>query len=318
MNDLKNTIANRIINAAQDLGSSATTVKGAHKYIMDRQRHPLSTYEKQPHQQWTSTRKRDFIAALKDARLLDRRLAKIRLGKQSGEEVGAAEHARFPRRKNWNSPMATVSDAADTWTNEENMGKYSSSVTFDRWEYTPAVGCYAIDRGKLGLEFHWMGQVSFLQPPAGYKWGKDRNGIRLVALNDADKDYHPDSDDLRWYSKAAVRAKANAMAMKRRESARLVREQRRQEKADLNAVKAAEKEGAMICLKDSTVAGNCETGTRNFAARHGLDPAKHYRPTELLKIANGDAKRVRLAVAVGLRRHRREMAQGFALLADHK
>jgi len=173
------------------------------------------------------------------------------------------------------------------------------------------VTCYGIDRGKLGLEFHWMATVSMLQPPKGYRWDRDRNGMRLVSLTIADKDYHPNSDDLRDYSKRAILAVINERYAARQNAKRAA-------VADAKAVRKAEKEGAMICLRDSLKAGNCEAGTRAFAGRHGLDPRRHYSPTELLKIANGDSHRVRLAVAVGLRRHRQEMGRGYALLADHK
>lgn len=328
MENLKSTIASRIINTAQSLGSTATTAKGAHRYIMRTQRHPLSTVEIQPHQLWTSTKKRAWIAGRAERRIVRRR-STIPLGPESAREVKSIEAKDHPQRKNWNAPCPSISDDRYTWTIADNMGQYSSRCTYTRWEYTPCVGCYAIDRGGLGLEFHWRGQVALLQAPHGYRWGKDQNGIRMVSMTNTEKDYHPNSDDLRNYSKRAMLQKIAELHAKRKEAAKLLRsqqrakrlsevERKRQEREDLAATRRAEKEGAMICLRDSLAAGNCEAGTRSFAMRHNLDPARHYRPTDLLKIANGDAHRVRLAVAVGLRRHRREMSQGFALLADHR
>ena len=142
-----------------------------------------------------------------------------------------------------------------------------------------------------------------------YSWKKDANGIHIIST-DGKKDYHPDSDDLRNYSKSDIRAKAL-------NNYKIRKEELKQQKRNLLLIKKAEKEGAMICLKDSIRSGNCQVGTINFANRHNLNPQKHYPPTQLLKIANGQADRVAIAVAVGLRRHYREMRQGFCEIANH-
>lgn len=141
---------------------------------------------------------------------------------------------------------------------------------------------------------------------AGYTWGYV--GESIAAIDQNGNEYHPMARDLaRKDASAYICAQIATLSAKRAA-----------EKSAIEAVEKAEQEGAAICLRDSIKAGNCEAGTRQFAARHGLDPQRHYRPTELLAIANGDAHRVRLAVAVGLRRHRQEMRQGFALLEDHR
>ena len=58
--------------------------------------------------------------------------------------------------------------------------------------------------------------------------------------------------------------------------------------------------------------------SRLSSRRHDLDPRRHYAPTQLLALANGDTRRVAAVVSVALRRHREEMARGYALLSDHR
>ena len=239
------------------------------------------------------------------------RLAKARkaipLGSTSTSEVEALVYHDNPRKKNWRETKSEVSQNGP-YCREINCGRYSSRCTYTHWEYQPAVGCYGIPC-RARLLFSYAGKKTILMAPVGYKWATDANGILLVS-NDGKKDYHPDSDDLRNYRKAALRDKA----LKNHETRQQLK---KQAKEDAAAVRLAEKEGAMTCLADSIKAGNCKAGTINFATRHNLNPADHIKPTELLKIANGQAHRVRLAVAISLRRHRREMTQGFCLLDEH-
>ncbi|HBA73461.1 MAG TPA: hypothetical protein DCZ63_15100 [Geobacter sp.] len=312
---MKNVIKARIIAAAAAIGSTSTTVKGSHKFILTRQSHPFR-----------SVLTRDIRSRAKylEKRTMSRearRKSAIPFGADSAAEIREEQRRCFPQRKNWTSPEPSMADRDDSWTAEYSLGRYSTRCTYTKWEYTAKATCWAIDRGKLGLEFHWKDTVSFLQAPAGYKWQKDRNGIRLVSLTNDDKDYHPDSDNLRNYSKKAIAQTINRLYTARkqaeRDMARVARRAKNQDRDNLKAIRKAEREGAMICVKDSTTAGNCQAGTIAFANRHNLNPTKHYRPTELLAIANGDAHRVRLAVAVGLRRHYREIRAGFCELADH-
>jgi len=76
--------------------------------------------------------------------------------------------------------------------------------------------------------------------------------------------------------------------------------------------------GIYVCAADSYRAGNCRPGTASFAQRHNLDMSRHYTAGELLEISNGDTRFVRAAVVSALRRERREVAQGYALLSDHR
>jgi len=309
MNEQKNIVASRIINHAQALGSTAETPKGAHKYIMS---HQLRISDKpvvaDSYSNWIEA-KREYLEN-ESRRRLDRRMSTIPLGGVSRDEIARAERIKNRSRKNWRDPAPSLRVLGESWTNLINCGQYSSRCTYTKWEYLPIVTCFAIERGNLGLEFHWLDTVTFLAPPAGYRWQKDRNGIALIST-DGKKDYHPDSDDLRHYTKSAIRTKA--VENYRRRQAVMV-EQKRQ----LSEIKKAEREGAVICVADSKRAGNCVAGTLRFAERHGLDPRKHYSPSQLLKIANGDAHRVALAVAVGLRRHRQEMKLGYCDISAHR
>lgn len=73
-----------------------------------------------------------------------------------------------------------------------------------------------------------------------------------------------------------------------------------------------------VCAADSIVAGNCKAGTASFASRHNLDLHRHYRAGEIAAIANGDARFVRAAIVAAVRRNRRESAQGYCDVEEHR
>jgi hypothetical protein len=141
---------------------------------------------------------------------------------------------------------------------------------------------------------------------AGCRWDIDDNGLRLLDVATGD-DYHPSDEEL-----LRCNPSQTCVYELRRNA-----EKRRAEKAAAVA-EAAAAEGVMVCLADSIRAGNCRTGSESFAARHQLDPRRHYHARELASIANGDSGRVRLAISSAVRRHMHEMAQGFCALADHR
>jgi hypothetical protein len=132
--------------------------------------------------------------------------------------------------------------------------------------------------------------------PVGARWSTDQHGIKAVVGPD---DFHPTMPDLLAKNAAEkITAKLAANA----ETRRLLAAQA--------AVEAAEVAGVRVCSRDSLVAGNCEAGTASFAARHGLDLARHYSAPELLAMGNGDTGRVRLAVRVAVNRTRDEIVRG--------
>ena len=250
--------------------------------------------------------------ALETLRVVEAPLRRaVPLGSASSSEV--AEYARrlYPARKNWLTPEPRTRHDVLGVVDIDN-GRYSSRCTYTHWTYKPVVTSYGIvlNAGAV-LRWYWATDAPVdLAVPHGYRWDRDGHGIRIVSLTDPRKDYHPDSDDLRHYSAAAIRRQALQNFKKRQEVARQKRE-------DEASIRRAEAEGCMVCVADSVRAGNCKAGTISWAKQHRLDPDRHYRPSELLAIMNGTAHKVRLVVTVALRRHRQEMSRGYALIADH-
>lgn len=146
-----------------------------------------------------------------------------------------------------------------------------------------------------------------IKAPRGYRWDVDENGLYLRGRAG---DYHPTASELL--------AGGKEIARKLRKNAAIRKAERKKAKQQKAAIQKAEKEGATVCLRDSLNAGNCRPGSVNWAKRHGIDPQKHYTPSRLLSLANGDASRVALVVSVALRRHRQEMDRGFSELAYHR
>lgn len=248
----------------------------------------------------------------------------VQLGEQDRRRAQSRAHTDYPHRRNWEWPKATFGREKDGYRIDDiDQGRYSSQCTYRHWTYEIWVTSYAWLSQTHGREigYHCWTTVTHLRAPRGYRWDRDVNGLKLISLADPRNDYHPSSDDLRLGA-AHCREMLRQNATKRREAARITRSEaaktRKQQADDRAAMHRAEHEGAAICMADSIRAGNCKAGTESFAARHGLDPRLHYRPTMLLKIANGQSHRVRLAVAIGLRRHRQEMSLGFCNLADHQ
>jgi hypothetical protein len=141
--------------------------------------------------------------------------------------------------------------------------------------------------------------------PAGYLWAVDGNGVHILELFSG-ADYHPTATEL---AAKDAPAKLVASLVDNRAQRLLMKAQAAAQKAEL--------EGVYACVADSIRAGNCRAGSEAFASRHGLSTSQHYGAKELLAIANGDVRRVRLVITAATLRHRREMAQGFADLAEH-
>src|ERR1019366_7082572 len=67
--------------------------------------------------------------------------------------------------------------------------------------------------------------------------------------------------------------------------------------------------GVRVGLLDSHDAGNCDAGTLAFAQRHCLDPKGYHSPAKLLAL-EPDNQRIKLAIAMAIRRHKRHAAKG--------
>lgn len=226
----------------------------------------------------------------------------------AGSEAVSRIHAQNTRLKNWTEARAGLCTRMRT----NDLGRYSSRCTYTHYTYTPLVQSYGVNVGKA-IYFHFDGTVRRVIAPRGYRWETDSNGIRLVSLSDPQADYHPTAGELLAGMRSVV-AKLRENLRIRRES---FKKQNKKQKQQAAAVKRAEREGATVCIADSIRAGNCVAGSINWAKRHGLEPQQHYRPSQVLALANGDIQRVALVVTIALKRHRREMERGFALLEEH-
>jgi len=296
----------RIVDAAHARGSTAKTVRGALKYIRDN----LPAMEKMADKgnRPTAVLRLRYVWTCPHDRLMRARIL-VPLGTASREELGTWAHAQYPRRQNWRREQVTKSGGRGV----ENIGcgRYSSRCTYTRMEYAPYVASWAIiRRDSRFIEFGYDDESKILEAPYGYYWARDSHGLKLQARACKADDYHPDADDLRDYSKRAIRAKIIKNRDQRRE---LAREQKRKNQtiADLEA------RGVWVCAADSVRAGNCREGTRSFARQHGLSVERHYRPSEILSHANGNTDRALLAVFSAAKRDAKERRRGYAVLQDH-
>jgi hypothetical protein len=263
------------------------------------------------HEERASRKQTQDTLSLPVSERLLRRSTLVPLGPESIRYTEEYNQKKYPRRRNWLDPRP-IKTRHTLSCDEIDNGEYSSRCTFHYWTYIPIVTSSAliINSGQTIIWNFALNTPTHLKAPRGYHWDVDNNGLRLVANRNNDIDYHVNSDDLNNYD-------GHDLARKARENHKIRVEERKKARADKKAILTAEKEGCMVCAKDSIKAGNCKYGTISFAKRHHLDPAKHYKPSDLLDIMNGDAPRVRLAVAVALRRHKQEVARGYALLEDH-
>lgn len=152
--------------------------------------------------------------------------------------------------------------------------------------------------------------------PRGWVFSIDDNGL-LVRRSKPIRglglcDYHPTAADM-------LRMSPKELVATARENARVrTAEDRRQLKGLTDQMRRAEREGATVCLADSLRAGNCYAGTVVWAARVGLVRNKHYKPSQVIKLAGKEIRRVMLVVRQAIRRHNIEMERGYANLADHR
>jgi hypothetical protein len=173
--------------------------------------------------------------------------------------------------------------------------------------------CHAIitprNHREVTVKAHNSKFVWVLPAVSGLRWDIDLHGLRAVdKLGD---DYHPTVDELTSPGAIAAVISSYNLNMDARRAARVERE-----KND-RAILGADKRGVRVGLPDSLAAGNCREGTESFAKRHRLDVRQWYRPSALLAIANGDAQRVRLAVAMAVRRHDALIAAGAQVFYPH-
>lgn len=185
-----------------------------------------------------------------------------------------------------------------TWRNGKPV--HYSRATHDNYVRSFAL-IRADDPRTVDFAFH-VTEVAVTLPDG--RWDVDANGLRAVCGPD---DYHPTAPEL------LAKNCAETIVGKIRANA-----ETRAKFAAEKLAEAADMEGVYVCIADSLRAGNCLAGTQNFAALHNIDCRRHYQALEILRQANGDESRVRLAIRAAISRTREENERGFANLSDHK
>ena len=204
----------------------------------------------------------------------------------------------YPRRRNWDPPEpGDVTSVRDI-----NNGSYSSRYTYTRWSYRPMLKSIAnISRWGGGAILYRHHSGSFFVPaPRGWYWNADENGLRLVSRSSPKDDFHPDSGDLQKGTKHLLHRAVVLRAQRRAEAAKARRERQ---------FLLRHSKGVKVGLRDSVDAGNCQTGSLEFAKRHGLDANAYYAPAKLLQLEPNNG-RVKLVIAFASRRHARFTAAG--------
>lgn len=211
------------------------------------------------------------------------------------------------RLREWSlGQQAAVLESAWKFVERGSNSDWNKRSTFQRGIKVQSYATCTLDTVTLRLD----GEVHTIRAPRGWRWDVDANGLRLRSCSDKRIDYHPTASDLL--------GAPQELARKARENWATRQAARRAAKADAAAVKRAEAVGVTVCLADSIRAGNCRAGSESWARNHGLDPARHYTPAELLALANGQTRQVALACTAALRRAIRELDTGVCVLAEHQ
>jgi hypothetical protein len=232
----------------------------------------------------------------------------IPLGALDGRRLRTV--ASRDRRKTWRWEISGRENGQRKSGSNSDKQKKS---TFNRDLITRSVATCA-DR-KVCLYSYSDEPAKQIKAPAGYHWGVDDHGLCLIESNTVRHDkYHPSGSDLLWTDPPGLaRVLRETNATRRRVAA----EEKQTAEQRARAIRRAEREGATVCLADSLRAGNCRAGTESWARSHKLDTRCHYTPSQLLALT-GEPDRVALVVTVALRRHKAELARGYALLAEHQ
>jgi hypothetical protein len=222
----------------------------------------------------------------------------IPLADEDGTLALALAQRSNSRRKNWESSKPGFA----TTVLGINHGRYSCRCTFTRWGYIPVLKSHALVSrwgGKAVLYEHYYGQY-LLRAPRGWRWNCDANGLRLISRASPKDDFHPNSFDLRLGIKHILRC-AVQLRLQRLAETRKARKEKQLLLKHAHDVR--------VGLKDSHDAGNCDVGSTAFAQRYGLDLNRYYSPAILLKLEPNN-ERLKLAIAIAVRRHARFVSAG--------
>lgn len=212
------------------------------------------------------------------------------------------------KKKNWESDVPTI---RRTEFIEINNGRYSSRCNYIHWTYRYNIESWGaiISPQKLYVRYTSGGQVKsrIVQAPRGWKWSINSQGIYIVDRS-GKKDYHPTIYCILQGVKYLTQ-QARYNHKKRVESTRQAREEKRlpQKLAAL---------GVYCCLADGIASGSCRAGIESWARQHGLDVARHYSPQTILKFADNEdqKRRARAAMYCSLKRHEKELVQGYCVI----
>jgi hypothetical protein len=202
------------------------------------------------------------------------------------------------------------SDGCWRWADTERECRYSphrSDQYWDAGEHTIVLPCYYELRGR-NLDLTLYREFRRLTLPAGFVWGQDANGLRLVHQATGD-DFHPVFSNLVVLCLLAQYPIRQLMTQfdNNRETRRI---QRIENEKNARAIATAGKRGVRVCFDDARAAGNCAEGITAFASRYGLSIDRYYSPSFLLGHANGDEQRVRLSIGAAVARHDRLASLG--------
>lgn len=241
------------------------------------------------------------------------------------EQSCLIEKCKNNRIKNWRTAEPTLGKSR---IESENMGPYSRSCTFTKYLYTRKVESwgYFVSNKYVYVRIETKDGIisKVCKAPRGWRWELDDLGIKIVKVSNTSIEIHPTASHFigiaRRYKHGMgqLLELARLLYLQRRKLQKESRLEQLKESDFIKSIRKAQSQGMRVCLIDSLKAGNCYAGTKTFARKNGLEENLHYPPVKIYYLLQktGD-RRIRNALVYALRRHEKEMTQGFANLCDH-
>lgn len=276
-----------IIARAQAAGSTATTAKGAAKYLTSRAIHAkdeprYSMDQYKVHAALDAGKPGDKIvipARSTTARRIHGYFCCVCPDKAAREASKAAAHANNPRKKNLYTGQARISGPA--YQEREETINYKGA--FKGWRgseiFADYQSCLCVSRsGSTAVQvtgnvfvrrFRAPEGMAFARAPEGMAFAHDSNGVLLRRVSDG-MDYHPTYEDWRAPNFATVIRKAMADNFRKRAAVRKMERQAKRDKietARIEAIKVREIGNVRVTLEDSRLSGNCVEGSLAYAER---------------------------------------------------
>lgn len=242
-------------------------------------------------------------AGQRTQREIDQHIHLIPLSYGDASAAMDAARAEHPRRSNWITPRAAMSNGISIGT----IHYKGRSIGWVGNDYTPTIqsfGRAAPDGSMLSATID--GTRYTVRAGRGYRFEADANGLRLVRIADG-ADHHPDSADIRA-GFASMRRRLIDQAVRRAAAARREKLAAREAAANAALIKKALGE-VYVSFRDARDAGNCDAGIRSYASRHGLDTRIAHRAATLPERDNNP--RVRLATIAATRRWADDIRRGY-------